>query len=80
MPLPHVPLDWTNDSVKVYGTAARGAPLLVSAGKDIGFPSIPALRSNQTLDGTGGLLNRIAGVFGRNVISNLKLDEDLDCR
>lgn len=68
-------LDWTSDSVKVYGTAARGA-LSVSAGKDIGFPSIPALRSNQTLDGTSGLLNRIAGVFtGGNVISNLKLDE-----
>lgn len=68
-------LDWTSDSVKVYGTAARGA-LSVSAGKNIGFPSIPALRSNQTLDGTGGLLNRIAGVFtGGNVISNLKLDE-----
>ena len=68
-------LDWTSDSVKVYGTAARGA-LSVSAGKGIGFPSIPALRSNQTLDGTGGLLNRIAGVFtGGNVISNLKLDE-----
>ena len=68
-------LDWTSDNVKVYGTAARGA-LSVSAGKDIGFPSIPALRSNQTLDGTGGLLNRIAGVFtGGNVISNLKLDE-----
>lgn len=69
-------LDWMSDSVKVYGTAARGA-LSVSAGKDIGFPSIPALRSNQTLDGTGGLLNRIAGVFtGGNVISNLKLDEN----
>lgn len=68
-------LDWMSDSVKVYGTAARGA-LSVSAGKDIGFPSIPALRSNQTLDGTGGLLNRIAGVFtGGNVISNLKMDE-----
>ena len=68
-------LDWTSDSVKVYGTAARGA-LSVSAGKDIGFPSIPALRSDQTLDGTGGLLNRIVGVFtGGNVISNLKLDE-----
>lgn len=68
-------LDWTSDSVKVYGTAARGA-LSVSAGKDIGFPSIPALHSNQTLDGTGGLLNRIAGVFtGGNVISNLKLDK-----
>lgn len=68
-------LDWTSDSVKVYGTAARGA-LSVSTGKDIGFPSIPALRSNQTLDGTGGLLNRIAGVFtGGNAISNLKLDE-----
>lgn len=68
-------LDWTSDSVKVCGTAARGA-LSVSAGKDIGFPSIPALRSNQTLDGTGGLLNRIVGVFtGGNVISNLKLDE-----
>lgn len=68
-------LDWTSDSVKVYGTAARGA-LSVSAGKDIGFPSIPALHSNQTLDGTGGLLNRIAGMFtGGNVISNLKLDK-----
>lgn len=69
-------LDWTSDSVKVYGTAARGA-LSVSAGKDIGFPSIPELHSNQTLDGTSGLLNRIAGVFtGGNVISNLKLDEN----
>lgn len=69
-------LDWTSDSVKVYGTAARGA-LSVSAGKDIGFPSIPALRSNQTLDGTGGLLNRIVSVItGGNTISNLKLDED----
>lgn len=68
-------LDWTSDSVKVYGTAARGA-LSVSAGKDIGFPSIPELHSNQTLDGTSGLLNRIAGVFiGGNVISNLKLDK-----
>ena len=68
-------LDWMSDSVKVYGTAARGA-LSVSTGKDIGFPSIPALRSDQTLDGTGGLLNRIAGVFtGGNAISNLKLDE-----
>ena len=68
-------LDWMSDSVKVYGTAARGA-LSVSTGKDIGFPSIPALRSDQTLDGTGGLLNRIAGVFtGGNVISNLKLDK-----
>ena len=68
-------LDWTSDSVKVYGTAARGA-LSVSAGKDIGFPSIPALRSNQTLDGTGGLLNRIVSVItGGNTISNLKLDE-----
>ena len=73
-------LDWTSDSVKVYGTAARGA-LSVSAGKDIGFPSIPALRSNQTLDGTGGLLNRIVSVItGGNTISNLKLDEDLGCR
>lgn len=69
-------LDWTSDSVKVYGTAARGA-LSVSTGKDIGFPSIPALRSNQTLDGTGGLLNRIVSVItGGNTISNLKLDED----
>ena len=69
-------LDWTSDSVKVYGTAARGA-LSVSAGKDIGFPSIPALRSNQTLDGTGSLLNRIVSVItGGNTISNLKLDED----
>ena len=68
-------LDWMSDSVKVYGTAARGA-LSVSTGKDIGFPSIPALRSKQTLDGTGGLLNRIAGVFtGGNVIRNLKLDK-----
>ena len=56
--------------------AAFAVTASVSAGKDIGFPSIPALRSNQTLDGTGGLLNRIAGVFtGGNVISNLKLDE-----
>ncbi len=67
-------LDWTSDSVKVYGTAA--AAHSVSAGKDIGFPSIPALRSNQTLDGTGGLLNRIAGVFTGGMSSVIsKLDK-----
>ena len=68
-------LDWTSDSVKVYGTTARGA-LSAAGGKDIGFPSIPELRSNQTLDGTSGLLNRIASVFtGGNAISSLKLDD-----
>lgn len=52
-------LDWTSDSVRVYGTAAHGA-LTVSSGTDIGFPSIPELKTGQTLNGAGGLLNRIA--------------------
>ena len=43
-------LDWTSDSVRVYGTAAHGA-LTVSSGTDIGFPSIPELKTGQTLNG-----------------------------
>ena len=62
-------LDWTSDSVRVYGTAAHGA-LTVSSGTDIGFPSIPELKTGQTLNGAGGLLNRIAAVFtGGNAVS-----------
>ena len=68
-------LDWTSDSVRVYGTAAHGA-LTVSSGTDIGFPSIPELRAGQTLNGAGGLLNRIAAVFtGGNAVSSLRLDD-----
>lgn len=68
-------LDWTSDSVRVYGTAAHGA-LTVSSGTDIGFPSIPELKTGQTLNGAGGLLNRIAAVFtGGNAVSSLRLDE-----
>lgn len=67
-------LDWTSDSVRVYGTAAHGA-LTVSSGTDIGFPSIPELKTGQTLNGAGGLLNRIAAVFtGGNAVSRLRLD------
>lgn len=67
-------LDWTSDSVRVYGTAAHGA-LTVSSGTDIGFPSIPELKAGQTLNGAGGLLNRIAAVFtGGNAVSRLRLD------
>lgn len=67
-------LDWTSDSVRVYGTAAHGA-LTVSSGTDIGFPSIPELKTAQTLNGAGGLLNRIAAVFtGGNAVSSLRLD------
>lgn len=67
-------LDWTSDSVRVYGTAAHGA-LTVSSGTDIGFPSIPELKNGQTLNGAGGLLNRIAAVFtGGNAVSSLRLD------
>ena len=68
-------LDWTSDSVRVYGTAAHGA-LTVSSGSDIGFPSIPELKTGQTLNGAGGLLNRIAAVFtGGNAVSSLRLDD-----
>ena len=68
-------LDWTSDSVRVYGTAAHGA-LTVSSGTDIGFPSIPELKAGQTLNGAGGLLNRIAAVFtGGNAVSRLRLDD-----
>ena len=67
-------LDWTSDSVRVYGTADHGA-LTVSSGSDIGFPSIPELKTGQTLNGAGGLLNRIAAVFtGGNAVSSLRLD------
>lgn len=67
-------LDWTSDSVRVYGTAAHGA-LTVSSGTDIGFPSIPELKTGQTLNGAGGLLNRIAAIFtGGNAVSSLRLD------
>lgn len=68
-------LDWTSDSVRVYGTAAHGA-LTVSSGADIGFPSIPELKAGQTLNGAGGLLSRIAAVFtGGNAVSSLRLDD-----
>lgn len=68
-------LDWTSDSVRVYGTAAHGA-LTVSSGTDIGFPSIPELKAGQTLNGAGGLLNRIAAIFtGGNAVSSLRLDD-----
>lgn len=68
-------LDWTSDSVRVYGTAAHGA-LTVSSGADIGFPSIPELKTGQTLNGAGGLLNRIAAIFtGGNAVSSLRLDD-----
>lgn len=68
-------LDWTSDSVRVYGTAAHGA-LTVSSGADIGFPSIPELKAGQTLNGAGGLLNRITAVFtGGNAVSSLRLDD-----
>lgn len=74
-------LDWTSDSVRVYGTAAHGA-LTVSSGTDIGFPSIPELKTGQTLNGAGGLLNRIAAVFtGGNAVSSLRLDDtSIDAR
>lgn len=74
-------LDWTSDSVRVYGTAAHGA-LTVSSGTDIGFPSIPELKTGQTLNGAGGLLNRITAVFtGGNAVSSLRLDEtSIDAR
>ena len=68
-------LDWTSDSVRVYGTAAHGA-LTVSSGADIGFPSIPELKAGQTLNGAGGLLNRITAIFtGGNAVSSLRLDD-----
>lgn len=68
-------LDWTSDSVRVYGTAAHGA-LTVSSGTDIGFPSLPELKTGQTLNGAGGLLNRIAAIFtGGNAVSRLRLDD-----
>ena len=68
-------LDWTSDSVRVYGTAAHGA-LTVSSGADIGFPSIPELKTGQTLNGAGGRLNRIAAIFtGGNAVSSLRLDD-----
>ena len=71
-------LDWTSDSIRVYGTKARGA-LSALTGKDIGFPSVPELQSNQTLNGgnSESLVGRIVrAITGGNTISNLKLDND----
>ena len=77
-------LDWNSDNIVLYHTTdttnAAGAvaaqavlePLKSSA---VGFPTIPELKAGQTLNGSGGLLSRIASVFtGGNTISNLKLD------
>lgn len=59
-------LDWTSDSVRVYGTAAHGA-LTVSSGTDIGFPSIPELKTGQTLNGAGSLT--VSGTAVKNLTS-----------
>ena len=45
-------LDWTSDSVRVYGTAAHGA-LTVSSGADIGFPSIPGAKDRSDAERRG---------------------------
>lgn len=68
-------LDWTSDSVKIYGTAARGA-LFGLRRQGYRLPEYPCAAQQSDTGRHRRLLNRIAGVFtGGNVISNLKLDE-----
>ena len=74
-------LDWKSGSVAVYGIetqqtaeGAKGSSL--TAKNDAAFPTIPELRSDQTLDGSGGLLGRAVGLFtGGNTIEGVVLDD-----
>lgn len=74
-------LDWKSGSVTVYGIetqqtaeGAKGSSL--TAKNDTAFPTIPELRSDQTLDGSGGILGRAVGLLtGGNTIEGVVLDD-----
>ncbi len=76
-------LDWTSDSVTVYRSVTRrdGAGTVVGTQltrvDDPAFPTIPELRENQTLNGSGGsLLGRVlTALTGSSAVVHVKLDE-----
>ncbi len=73
-------LDWNSSNVTVYGITttqtpegATGSSLTVQSAP--AFPTVPELRANQSLDGSGGLLGRaVALLTGGNTIDGVKLD------
>lgn len=73
-------LDWNSSNVTVYGITttqtpegATGSSLTVQSAP--AFPTVPELRADQSLDGSGGLLGRaVALLTGSNTIEGVKLD------
>ena len=76
-------LDWTSDSVTVYRSVTQqdgnGAVMGTRLARvdDPAFPTIPELRENQTLNGSGGsLLGRVlTALTGSSAVVHVKLDE-----
>lgn len=73
-------LDWNSSNVTVYGITttqtpegATGSSLTVQSAP--AFPTVPELRVDQSLDGSGGLLGKaVALLTGSNTIEGVKLD------
>lgn len=73
-------LDWNSSNVTVYGITttqtpegATGSSLTMQSAP--AFPTVPELRADQSLDGSGGLLGRaVALLTGSNTIEGVKLD------
>ncbi len=73
-------LDWNSSNVTVYGITttqtpegATGSSLTVQSAP--AFPTVPELRADQSLDGSGGPLGRaVALLTGGNTIDGVKLD------
>lgn len=73
-------LDWNSSNVTVYGITTTQTPegatsssLTVQSAP--AFPTVPELRADQSLDGSGGLLGRaVALLTGSNTIEGVKLD------
>ena len=73
-------LDWNSSNVTVYGITttqtpegATGSSLTVQSAP--AFPTVPELRADQSLDGSGGPLGRaVALLTGSNTIEGVKLD------
>lgn len=76
-------LDWNSDSVTVYQSVTQqdgsGAVVGTQLARvdDPAFPTIPELRENQTLNGSGGgLLGRVlTALTGSSAVVHVKLDE-----
>lgn len=76
-------LDWTSDSVTVYQSVTQRDGSGTVVGTQLArvdapaFPTIPELRENQTLNGSGGsLLGRVlTALTGSSAVVHVKLDE-----